>query len=110
METTTQVRKEFLRKVYRASAGSESARKAYIDGLADSAITLLNSGKTLSGASGGGFNSSYSVFSGWDPSKILELCDWARSYVSESTADLAVASVSPGVVRFRSNFTQLFVQ
>lgn len=111
VEITAAVRREFLRLIYRtAAAATENSRKTYIDGLATVALACVNTGKTLSGASGGGFNSNYSVFAGWDPGLVLFLCDWARSLVAEADVDDSIAEVNPRVASVRCNFTSLFIE
>lgn len=106
MDSSRAVRTAFLRKVYAAaSAASEAARNTYLDGLESTALAARHAGKVLNAASFGSSSSSYSVFTGWKPDEVLELCEWARDYISESTAALAVASVPPAVKYLSTSFS-----
>jgi hypothetical protein len=100
------VKTAFLRRVYAtATAASEAARNTYLDGLEATALTARASGKLLTASGFGTSSASYSMFVGWHPDVTLELCEWARDYISESTAALAVASVPPAVRYLSTSFS-----
>lgn len=105
------VKTAFLRRVYAAaSASTEAARNTYLDGLETTALSARASGKLLTASGFGTSSASYSMFEGWHPDETLELCEWARDYISESTAALAVADVPARVRMFSTRTTNLHVQ
>lgn len=105
MPLSTPRKREGLRKVYRASAASESARSTYLDGLADTALSALNAGKSLVSVSAGGTSTGYAVFNGWAPNDLIEFVDWARDNISESTIASALDEVPAKVTRFSTDFS-----
>jgi len=97
------VYREFIRRVYReASANTEAARSAYLDGLAETAMSSFSKGRNLVGTSDKGTSATYAMFSAWSPTQIIDLVDFARDYIAEDTVAeaLALFAVKPvsGVV------------
>lgn len=109
MDASRAVKAAFLRKVYSAASASESARNTYLDGLESTAMAQRHAGKLLTAASFGTSSSSYSSFVGWHPDQVLELCEWARDYISESNITLALADVPAPVRAFHVRTTNLHV-
>jgi hypothetical protein len=106
MPVSSPVLKEFIRKVYRAAALAGQTNDEYLDGLADTAITALASGKTISASSGNGQSVSYEVFYGSKPESLLELINKSRTASEEATVALAVATVTP-IYRVGNDFGTL---
>ena len=106
MAVSSSVLKEFILKVFSEEPGSAGDRSLYLDGLSSTALTALNSGKTLSASSGNGMSASYEVFFGHRPDKIIEMIDQARTPCAEGSVSDALALVKT-VRRFGSNFNAI---
>ncbi len=102
-------KRRFLRYVYTNGGASASTRSAYIATFCDAAVAALGSGRRLVSTSAGGHSVSYSLEPGWTIQDINELCEWAESYLSQSTIALALAEVEPRVTSFSTNTTNLRV-
>ena len=103
-------KREFIRQVYsEATASTEAARQTYISEWRADALEVMRSGGVLTSASANGHGTGRVVAPGWTTSDIMELADWARSYVSESTVDLALASVPARVKSFQTYTTNVRV-
>lgn len=98
--------REFLRRVYRDGGANSTTRGAYLDGLADTALTSQQRGKMLTLSSDKGTSVQYAAFSGWNPQDVLALIDEARAFIAESTITLAIAAYNgtpmKGVATIRS--------
>lgn len=103
MPVSTAVLREFVRKVYRDGGDTAETRTTYLDGLADAAMTALQTGRGLVSSSGNGVTAGYEYFKDWAPQTILELINEARSLVSAADADTAVASLA-SVRHFSTDF------
>lgn len=81
MDRDPAIRREFLRRVYRAAADGGLTRDSYLDGLYDAVQEAISQGKELIASSGGGVSASYQVFSGWNVISLIRLIDWARDRI-----------------------------
>jgi hypothetical protein len=106
---STATKREFLRWVYAESAATESARNITIDTWREAAIDALKGGGVLTATAANGHSAGFQIIPGWSVDHVLYLADWARGYISLSTAALAVASVPSAVRMFSTHTTNLHV-
>ncbi len=102
-------KRRFLRYVYANGGASAATRSAYIATFCDAAVAALGSGRRLVSTSAGGHSVSYALDPWWTTQDIYEICEWAESYLSQSTIALALTEVEPRVTSFGTNTTNLRV-
>jgi len=100
-------KRRFLRYVYTNGGANAASRSAYLATFADAAVAALSSGRRLVSTSAGGHSVSYQLDPHWTIQDVHELCEWAESYVTESTITLALAEVPARVTSFSTNTTSL---
>lgn len=109
MRGVTDLEKQaFLRWVYLTADAQGLERSELLDSLLVGLVPeLVQHGKILQSASGGGDSATYALIEGWDTSTRLALVEWARAYIGFSTVEEAIAAIPPNVRTYRRAVTGL---
>lgn len=109
MLASTATRREFLRYVYDEGGANATTRGTFISTWRNAALEAVKGGGVLVSTSANGNSASFQLQPGWTADTVMDLADWARSYITESTIAASLAEVSPRVTTFRMGTTNLRV-
>ena len=95
--------------MYTNGGASAVTRSAFLATFCSDAVASLGAGRRIVETSAGGHSVSYQLDPSWTTHDIHELCEWAESYISQSTIAAALAEVEPRVTSFSTDTLNLRV-
>jgi hypothetical protein len=105
----TATRREFIRYVYDEGGATTNLRNAFISTWRTAAVDTIKGGALLTATAANGHSAGFQLLPGWTAATVMELANWAREHISESSVDDALDDIPSAVRSFNNRTTNLHV-